>query len=167
VAQSVSLARRQSPVDLSPLSFVCFSFPLTLSFPCVARQRWSRHTCPSRALFIFNMLVMLLAMLVALLAIPCVLAPEKIWKAFTDGDDGSDYGLQDVNLVSLRNPIRETGPPVCMAKLIMLRHKINQSGQKKRRLTGHARHSRSVSRATNLHHRPRAFAWMKFGKQMH
>ncbi len=133
------------PVDLSPPSLVCFSFPLTLSFPCVARQRWSRHTCPSRALFIFNMLVMLLAMLVALLAIPCVLAPEKIWKAFTDGDDGSDYGLQDVNLVSLRasaflsplvqrhnassgNPIRETGPPVCMAKLIMLRHKVRFRG---------------------------------------
>ncbi|KLO16359.1 hypothetical protein SCHPADRAFT_995182 [Schizopora paradoxa] len=114
------------------------------------------------------MLVMFLAMLVALLAIPCVLAPEKIWKAFTEGDDGPDYTLHDMNLVSLRNPIRETGPPVCMAKLIMLRHKINQSGQRKRRpTTGHARHSRSVSRSANLPHRPRAFAWMKFGKQMH
>ena len=49
-----------------------------------------------------NMLVMFLAMLVAILAIPCVLAPEKIWKAFTDGDDGPDYTLHDVNLVSLR-----------------------------------------------------------------
>ncbi|KAI5124745.1 hypothetical protein M0805_005379 [Coniferiporia weirii] len=113
------------------------------------------------------MVVMLLALFFALLALPCILMPEQAWKAFNVGDDGSDYGMHDINLVALRNPVRETGPPVCMAKLIMLRHKINQNGQKKRR-PGHVRHARCSSR-TNilLPQRPRAFTWMKFGKQAH
>ncbi|KAH8118470.1 hypothetical protein DFH11DRAFT_674570 [Phellopilus nigrolimitatus] len=114
------------------------------------------------------MVVMLLAFLLALLVLPCALMPEQVWGAFNVGDDTNDYGMHDMNLVAIRNPVRESGPPVCMAKLIMLRHKINQSGQKKRR-TGHVRHSRSLSRTANvlLPQRPRAFAWMKFGKHAH
>lgn len=96
-----SLACPLALVDLSPPSL--FAFLPSLSSARAACQRWSRHTCPSRAQSVlYTMFVMLLAMLVALLAIPCVLAPEKIWKAFTDGDDGPDYTLHDVNLVSLR-----------------------------------------------------------------
>ena len=98
-------------------------------------------------------------MLVALLALPCIIVPETIYKTFNVGDDAIDYALHDVNLVALStfslfictptttlllsftlfflpviervadvrtkgNPVREHGPPVCMAKLIMLRHKV-------------------------------------------
>ncbi|THH12402.1 hypothetical protein EW145_g65 [Phellinidium pouzarii] len=71
-----------------------------------------------------TMVVMLLALLLAFLALPCILLPEQIWNAFNVGDDANHYGLTDMNLVALRNPVRESGPPVCMAKLIMLRHKV-------------------------------------------
>ena len=153
------------------------------------------------------MFVMFLAMLLAILALPCILVPEAVWKTFNAGDDSIDYALRDINLVVLSmyfpcnfrhlglrtdrdfsispgNPVRDNGPPVCMAKLIMLRHKvgysgldlftphsllpaqINQVGQKRRKASL-VRHTRGVSRPTNIPQRPRAFSWMKFGKQMH
>ncbi|PAV21153.1 hypothetical protein PNOK_0378000 [Pyrrhoderma noxium] len=120
------------------------------------------------------MVVMLLAFLLAVLSIPCILMPDQVWKAFNVGDDTNEYGLNDINLVALRNPVRESGPPVCMAKLIMLRHKIHQASQKRRSRTPSIRHSRSFSRSSSrsnanifLPQRPRSFSWMKFGKQMH
>ena len=47
------------------------------------------------------MVVMFLAFVFVLLALPCVLMPEQVWKAFNVGDDGSEYGVHDVNLVAL------------------------------------------------------------------
>ncbi|KAL5530291.1 hypothetical protein ACEPAF_6548 [Sanghuangporus sanghuang] len=113
------------------------------------------------------MVVILLAFLIAVFVLPCILMPEHVWRVFNAGDDASDFYLSDINLVALRNPVRESGPPVNMAKLIMLRHKINSAGQKKRSRLGHPRHIRSISRTnTMLPQRPRAFAWMRLGKQM-
>ncbi|EJD01308.1 uncharacterized protein FOMMEDRAFT_158443 [Fomitiporia mediterranea MF3/22] len=110
------------------------------------------------------MVVMFLAFLLALFLLPCILMPEQVWKAFNVGDDTNNFGLHKINLVALGIPVHESGPPICMAKLIMLRHKINQSGQKKR---SRPRHTRSPSRTNMLFpQRPRTFAWMKFGKQM-
>ena len=48
------------------------------------------------------MVVMLLALLLATLAIPCILLPDQVWKAFNVGDDGPEYGMHDVNIVALR-----------------------------------------------------------------
>lgn len=47
------------------------------------------------------MIIMLLALLLATLAFPCVLMPEQVWKAFNVGDDVLDCGMHDVNLVAL------------------------------------------------------------------
>ena len=48
------------------------------------------------------MVVMLLALLLATLAIPCILIPDQLWKAFNAGDDAIDYALRDYNLVAHR-----------------------------------------------------------------
>ena len=45
--------------------------------------------------------VMFMALLLALLALPCILMPEQVWKAFNVGDETMDYHLRDVNLVAL------------------------------------------------------------------
>lgn len=45
--------------------------------------------------------VMFMAFLLALLALPCILMPEQVWRAFNVGDESNEYGLRDVNLVAL------------------------------------------------------------------
>lgn len=47
------------------------------------------------------MVVMLLAFLLAVFALPCIVMPEQVWKAFNVGDDAHDGGWNDVNLVAL------------------------------------------------------------------
>jgi len=83
------------------------------------------------------MLAMFLVSLVAALVLCCLLFPS-MWATMACDEilDAHEAGLA---LVSTRNPIRQTGPPVCMAKLIMLRHKINQVNSKRRCNTSHAR----------------------------
>ncbi|KAG6378424.1 hypothetical protein JVT61DRAFT_12679 [Boletus reticuloceps] len=58
------------------------------------------------------------------------------------------------------NPVRETGPPACMAKLIMLRHKMQTSARKRRSPTS-ARQSRNFALVQPA--RPRA-TWVRFGR---
>ena len=48
------------------------------------------------------MVVMLLALLLATLAIPCILMPEQVWRSFNAGDDDASYALHDYNLVAHR-----------------------------------------------------------------
>ncbi|KAF8495205.1 hypothetical protein F5888DRAFT_1616011 [Russula emetica] len=77
------------------------------------------------------MLVMLIAFLVAAFALLCIRVPS-VWSALMAIDEPSDpheLGL----VVASRNPFRESGPPACMAKLIMMRHKLNQTNTRWRR----------------------------------
>lgn len=83
------------------------------------------------------MLVMFLVSLVAALALCCLLFPS-VWAAVA-GDELLDAHEAGLTLVAYRNPVRETGPPACMAKLIMLRHKINQANSKRRCNSSHSR----------------------------
>ncbi|PSS37322.1 hypothetical protein PHLCEN_2v799 [Hermanssonia centrifuga] len=53
----------------------------------------------------------------------CSLMFPSVWVSMA-GDDFLDAHEAGLALVSARNPVRETGPPACMAKLIMLRHKV-------------------------------------------
>ncbi|KII95920.1 hypothetical protein PLICRDRAFT_97874 [Plicaturopsis crispa FD-325 SS-3] len=75
-------------------------------------------------------------------------------------DDALDAHESGKAVVASRNPFRETGPPACMAKLIMLRHKMDQSNARKHRRGSNQ--ARQVSRPYNFTSaRPR---WMRFGK---
>ncbi|KAH8106138.1 hypothetical protein BXZ70DRAFT_1004417 [Cristinia sonorae] len=69
------------------------------------------------------MLFMLVVSLFVALALCCLLIPS-IWASIT-GDELLDAHEAGLALVASRNPVRETGPPACMAKLIMLRHKVS------------------------------------------
>ena len=89
------------------------------------------------------MLVMLIAFLIAAFALLCIRFPS-VWSALMASDEPSDsheLGLvvasrasrfpsrkTDVYALSslLGNPFRESGPPACMAKLIMMRHKVRK-----------------------------------------
>ncbi|KAF9246917.1 hypothetical protein BU15DRAFT_38530 [Melanogaster broomeanus] len=97
----------------------------------------------------------------------CLFSPA-VRKLITDGDDTLDAHEAGLLLVASRNPIRETGPPACMAKLIMLRHKI-QTNARKRRSPTPARQSRNFTHIQPA--RPRS-TWVRFsrsfaGKQHH
>ncbi|KAF5333338.1 hypothetical protein D9611_002265 [Ephemerocybe angulata] len=67
----------------------------------------------------------LAALLFAYICLPA------IWVAIMAGDDGLDAYETGRLLVASRNPVRESGPPANMAKLILLRQKvcINRSPQ--------------------------------------
>lgn len=89
------------------------------------------------------MLAMFLISLVAALVLCCLLFPS-MWATMACDEilDAHEAGLALVStrkayrlrfvifpalkgyIALLGNPIRETGPPACMAKLIMLRHKV-------------------------------------------
>ena len=95
------------------------------------------------------MLVMSIAFLIAALALLCIRVPS-VWYALMAIDEPSDpneLGLvvasrasiphthlpPPLSLSSRRpslsvsgNPFRESGPPACMAKLIMMRHKVRK-----------------------------------------
>ncbi|KIY72990.1 hypothetical protein CYLTODRAFT_417501 [Cylindrobasidium torrendii FP15055 ss-10] len=61
----------------------------------------------------------------------------SLWRAIMAIDDyDHEYGLA---VVAARNPVRESGPPANMAKLILLRHKIQTSNNRKRRNSSVAR----------------------------
>jgi hypothetical protein len=89
------------------------------------------------------MLVMLIAFLIAAFALLCIRFPS-VWSALMASDEPSDaheLGLVVASRASsvsshktyvyalfllLGNPFRESGPPACMAKLIMMRHKVRK-----------------------------------------
>ncbi|OBZ76413.1 hypothetical protein A0H81_04036 [Grifola frondosa] len=69
--------------------------------------------------------------LFAALFLCCVLFPS-ILASITAGDEILDAHEAGLAIVASRTPFRETGPPACMAKLIMLRHKIHQDNTRRR-----------------------------------
>jgi hypothetical protein len=102
-----------------------------------------------------TMLIMLVAFLVAAFAVLCIRVPS-VWLALVAADDLSDarelslvvasrafhLPLPPLSLSAFHealtpapfaprhptgNPFRESGPPACMAKLIMMRHKVTRS----------------------------------------
>ncbi|KAI0796595.1 hypothetical protein C8Q75DRAFT_802282 [Abortiporus biennis] len=77
-----------------------------------------------------------------------------------DDLDAHEAGLA---LVASRAPIRETGPPACMAKLIMLRHKINQVNTRRRCSSNHARQAAFTFTVPQIR-QPRNASWGRFGR---
>lgn len=78
------------------------------------------------------MVVMLLAFLLAVFALPCIVMPEQVWKAFNVGDDAHDGGWNDVNLVAL-SAYRVPSIPRCASALarvqaLTIAHNINSRG---------------------------------------
>lgn len=90
------------------------------------------------------MLFMFFLSLFGSLILCCVLFPS-LWTSITAGDemlDAHEAGIALVayrtslcsvlccscaHLLSIGAPFREAGPPACMAKLIMLRHKVSSA----------------------------------------
>ncbi|KAG1773878.1 hypothetical protein P692DRAFT_20793690 [Suillus brevipes Sb2] len=89
----------------------------------------------------------------------CLFSPV-VRRSIMAGDDLLDAHESGLVLVASRNPFRESGPPACMAKLIMLRHKI-QTGTRKRRSSTPTRQSRNLGLIQPT--RPRA-SWVRFGR---
>ncbi|KAF8639902.1 hypothetical protein AX17_001153 [Amanita inopinata Kibby_2008] len=84
----------------------------------------------------------------------------SLWRSLMIVDDTLDAHEAGLALVASRNPFRETGPPANMAKLILLRHKIQTSSRKRRSLS----HTRQAPRPYNIvTTRPKS-SWMRFGK---
>ena len=124
-----------------------------------------------RTPFYCAMLIMFVAFLVAAFAILCIRVPS-VWFALTATDEPSDarelslvvasralhLPLPPFYLSALHealtpaprtppypptgNPFRESGPPACMAKLIMMRHKVRKPPLRSARA-----HSRLVYRS--------------------
>ncbi|KAH7931350.1 hypothetical protein BV22DRAFT_1108781 [Leucogyrophana mollusca] len=89
----------------------------------------------------------------------CLFSPS-VRRSIMAGDDALDAHESGLALVASRNPFRESGPPACMAKLIMLRHKM-QTSTRKRRSPAPTRQSRNFSIIQPA--RPRA-SWVRFGR---
>ncbi|KAI0069202.1 hypothetical protein BV25DRAFT_1791344 [Artomyces pyxidatus] len=112
------------------------------------------------------MFVMILATLVAAFVLLCLRIPS-VWLAFMAIDEPSDAHELGMALVATRNPFRESGPPACMAKLIMMRHKLNQTNSRKRRTSPAARQIPRVYALPSPRQRPSPWIRMpkNFGKQ--
>ncbi|KAJ7591404.1 hypothetical protein C8J56DRAFT_858998 [Mycena floridula] len=84
-----------------------------------------------------------------------------VWMSFFDDSDAHESGLA---AVAARNPFRETGPPANMAKLILLRQKIQSSSRKRRSLS----HTRQTSRSyTKIPVVTKARSpWIRFGRSL-
>ncbi|KAH7888043.1 hypothetical protein F5I97DRAFT_945032 [Phlebopus sp. FC_14] len=87
----------------------------------------------------------------------CLFSPV-VRRSIMAADDVLDAHEAGLLLVASRNPFRETGPPACMAKLIMLRHKMQTSARKRRSPTP-VRQSRSFAHIQQA--RPRS-SWIRF-----
>ncbi|KAI9447314.1 hypothetical protein BJY52DRAFT_1228320 [Lactarius psammicola] len=144
------------------------------------------------------MLIMFVAFLVAAFAILCIRVPS-VWFALMATDEPSDARELSLVVASRAsylpppyltlstlhealtsaprtpryptgNPFRESGPPACMAKLIMMRHKLNQANTRRRRTSTTA--PRTAPRQFALPApRQRAAPWIRmpkhFGLQHH
>ncbi|KAF8665665.1 hypothetical protein AX16_000118 [Volvariella volvacea WC 439] len=90
-----------------------------------------------------------------------------LWLSIMAFDDSLDAHETGITLVAARNPVRETGPPANMAKLILLRHKIQTSNRRRRSASQTrrpARSSRSYSISQSTPVRPHKSSWMRFGR---
>ncbi|KAG6919283.1 hypothetical protein DXG01_007415 [Tephrocybe rancida] len=72
-------------------------------------------------------------------------------------DDSLDTHEAGLAVVASRNPFRESGPPANMAKLILLRHKIQTTNRKRRSSS----HTRQTSRSAPARSKS---PWMRFGR---
>ena len=125
--------------------------PFLLGFPSFlpTHHHHRQHLAAGRpgrlrpSLIAYMSFIIVLLTICALFAVPCLFIPRTIWNAFTAGDDLFDERGYEMNLVAASksyadclvylvfdkalegNPFREDAPPVCMAKLIMLRHKVS------------------------------------------
>ncbi|KAF5369810.1 hypothetical protein D9758_001352 [Tetrapyrgos nigripes] len=95
-------------------------------------------------MFTFTLSSFLAALLFVYLFMPAV------WLSIISVDGVLDAREAGLAVVAARNPFRESGPPANMAKLILLRHKIQTSTRRRRSSS----HSRSSSRNTNFIHPP-------------
>jgi len=84
-----------------------------------------------------------------------------LWISIMAADDSLDAHESGLAMVASRNPFRESGPPANMAKLILLRHKIQTNNRRRRNSsqTRQAARTYSISSA-----RPKVSPWMRFGK---
>ncbi|PCH41250.1 hypothetical protein WOLCODRAFT_137270 [Wolfiporia cocos MD-104 SS10] len=108
------------------------------------------------------MLPMFFLSLIGSLVLCCLLCPS-IWYSITGGDEMLDAHEAGLALVAARTPFRETGPPACMAKLIMMRHKINQDKSRRRKSISRARqapHSYSIPSVRQSREVP----WVRWGR---
>ncbi|KAJ8086202.1 hypothetical protein PM082_005025 [Marasmius tenuissimus] len=86
----------------------------------------------------------------------------SLWRAIIAADDCGTYqGGQAV--VASRNPFRESGPPANMAKLILLRHKI-QTANRKRRNSSPARQSARPKISIPQSRPSKKAPWLRFGR---
>ncbi|KZT27039.1 hypothetical protein NEOLEDRAFT_1089892 [Neolentinus lepideus HHB14362 ss-1] len=111
------------------------------------------------------MFPMLVASLITALVLCCLLIPS-VWATIIASDDCLDAYECGATRVASRHPFRETGPPVCMAKLIMQRHKINQSTTRRRRSpsVSYTRQS-ACSYSAMSPSRSRIMPWLRFGRR--
>ncbi|KAJ4472161.1 hypothetical protein J3R30DRAFT_3523745 [Lentinula aciculospora] len=78
-------------------------------------------------------------------------------------DDSLDAHQSSLAIVAARNPFRESGPPANMAKLILLRHKIQTTSRRRR----NSSHTRQVPRTyTIAQPRPAKAPWLRFGRSV-
>ncbi|KAI0352876.1 hypothetical protein OH77DRAFT_1484637 [Trametes cingulata] len=105
--------------------------------------------------------LVLLSFLASLLL--CCLCFPSVWASITGGDEFLDAHEAGLAVVASRTPFRESGPPACMAKLIMLRHKIQQDNTKRR--NNHSQ-ARRASRTFNVSpaRSSRNVNWARFGR---
>ncbi|KAG6831874.1 hypothetical protein H0H92_006991 [Tricholoma furcatifolium] len=101
--------------------------------------------------------LMMLSSLAALLFVYIFM--PALWLSIMAVDDSLDAHETDIAVVASRNPFRESGPPANMAKLILLRHKIQTSNRKRRSSS----HSRQTSRVIPARSKP-PVPWMRFGR---
>ncbi|KAF8351211.1 hypothetical protein F5887DRAFT_1068950 [Amanita rubescens] len=85
-----------------------------------------------------------------------------LWSSLMIVDDTLDAHEAGLALVASRNPFRETGPPANMAKLILLRHKIQTNNRKRRSSTQMRQPPRPYHVVVT---RPKSSSsWIRFGK---
>ncbi|KAJ3734423.1 hypothetical protein DFJ43DRAFT_1062591 [Lentinula guzmanii] len=102
------------------------------------------------------------SLLIALLLI-YVGAGPSVLASIMALDDSLDAHESSLAAVAARNPFRDSGPPANMAKLILLRHKIQTTSRKRKSST----HTRQVSRTyTIAQPRPAKAPWLRFGRSV-
>ncbi|KAL0580928.1 hypothetical protein V5O48_001122 [Marasmius crinis-equi] len=85
----------------------------------------------------------------------------SLWNAIIGADDcGAQQG--SLAVVAARNPFRESGPPANMAKLILLRHKIQTANRKRRNSSVARQPARPYISAPQS--RTSKAPWLRFGR---
>ncbi|KZT71599.1 hypothetical protein DAEQUDRAFT_665894 [Daedalea quercina L-15889] len=93
----------------------------------------------------------------------CWILFPSLWTSITAGDEMLDAHEAGIALVAYRAPFREAGPPACMAKLIMLRHKINQDKTRKRATVSRTRQAAFTYSIPSVRS-SRDLSFMRFGR---